>query len=687
MPIKKGKVFTVGLACVLAVALVGLLPLAAFADNPPTPAIDYVNEQIVDLDDNAYYLITDTDANEYQRQADDNGEIAIITTWFDNGLTIIETDSDYTPLAGLGATLAIPSRMAGPSGVTKTDETLTGANDGTISGLSTEMEYTLDFETPAGLWTQCDNATLSGLAPNTYYIRYIADADIPSFASEYITVTVLGASDPVCKISDTEFLSLAEALAVVADSQTIELLTNVTHLANINVDGIEFVIDLAGFDLSLVEDDSAYNLNVTGAGSKLSVANGGLVTLGAISVEDEGVLSIEADIDITVDNIYASGAAQVDVVGNIDSAAEGVIAAGEDTVVVINGNIKSVFDGIHAYDAARVEAVGNITTGTDDESEDGIEAYDGATVVVIGDIQAFYGIYVHKTESFTGLTSVTLNGSILSGDQGVHSTAEGAVVTVNGDIFCLRSGVYNLYGTVVVDGRIETSFSGITARNDAVVTVTGSITCIHTDLSDSSYAIGVVADWDTVVSTGSITAVGPRAYGVSAYIGSVVTVNGDINVTAESYAIGILTTAAIDANDRYHGNAEVFVDGTVTVSGAEKYTINIGYGSRVTIEKSLAEPYVIVFFNPNVLPDYQLVEKTAGDNDATSVKDGYIQFSGGGTPVSYVWIKYQEAVVEPQRPPTTPATGDASTLLGTSASLLFTVFGTLTLSLRRRKAQ
>ena len=57
---------------------------------------------------------------------------------------------------------------AAPTGLTATACTNKSNNDGSISGLTTAMEY----KKGEGEWTACEGATLSGLASGTYYVRY-----------------------------------------------------------------------------------------------------------------------------------------------------------------------------------------------------------------------------------------------------------------------------------------------------------------------------------------------------------------------------------------------------------------------------------------------------------------------------------------------------------------------------------
>jgi uncharacterized repeat protein (TIGR02543 family) len=61
-----------------------------------------------------------------------------------------------------------------PTGLGKTDETIAGANDGTITGVTTAMEYRLNT---TATYTPVTGTTITGLAPGTYHIRYAAKAN------------------------------------------------------------------------------------------------------------------------------------------------------------------------------------------------------------------------------------------------------------------------------------------------------------------------------------------------------------------------------------------------------------------------------------------------------------------------------------------------------------------------------
>ena len=82
-------------------------------------------------------------------------------------------------------TVQIAERPTAPTGLSHTDETLAGMNDGTISGVTTAMEYKLST---ASEWTPCTGTTITHLAPGTYQVRTAAtDA---AFAGEEASITI-----------------------------------------------------------------------------------------------------------------------------------------------------------------------------------------------------------------------------------------------------------------------------------------------------------------------------------------------------------------------------------------------------------------------------------------------------------------------------------------------------------------
>lgn len=75
--------------------------------------------------------------------------------------------------------------QAAPNSLAKTDATKCSANDGTITGVTSAMEYALAGEE---VFTACTGTTLENLAPGTYRFRYAADANHTASAAVEITI-------------------------------------------------------------------------------------------------------------------------------------------------------------------------------------------------------------------------------------------------------------------------------------------------------------------------------------------------------------------------------------------------------------------------------------------------------------------------------------------------------------------
>lgn len=138
--------------------------------------VDYVNE----------VFNTDT-GNQYSL----NG-----TTWIDcTGKTPISVAEGYESIyirdaatsssfASNAATITVPTRGAAPTGLGKTDETVDQRDDGTITGVTSAMEYRVS----GGSWADCPDGTITGLADGTYEVRYKATSG--ALASESASVVI-----------------------------------------------------------------------------------------------------------------------------------------------------------------------------------------------------------------------------------------------------------------------------------------------------------------------------------------------------------------------------------------------------------------------------------------------------------------------------------------------------------------
>ncbi|MDL2274288.1 putative Ig domain-containing protein, partial [Oscillospiraceae bacterium OttesenSCG-928-G22] len=84
-----------------------------------------------------------------------------------NGIWVITRGDNINNIDSDPQKLII-TKAAAPSGVGKTDETTDDADDGTLTGLTTAMEYKLSTVTG---WTSGTGSDITGLAPGTYHVR------------------------------------------------------------------------------------------------------------------------------------------------------------------------------------------------------------------------------------------------------------------------------------------------------------------------------------------------------------------------------------------------------------------------------------------------------------------------------------------------------------------------------------
>ena len=109
--------------------------------------------------------------------------LEIDDAWYGTTISIVKKGTDST-LDSEPQLLAIPAKPAAPTSVGIENVTGKDAEDGKITGVSTEMEYMPE----GGSWTNCAGDTVTGLGAGTYTVRYKSTDS--SFASESVTVTI-----------------------------------------------------------------------------------------------------------------------------------------------------------------------------------------------------------------------------------------------------------------------------------------------------------------------------------------------------------------------------------------------------------------------------------------------------------------------------------------------------------------
>lgn len=194
------------------------MAVVAFVATPevvPAAVIDYSTEQLTGLTPNGSYTV-----NGDLVTATTDGKLAIGSSWLGNSLSLVKKGNGSTTTDSAAQTLSIPSRAGVPTGVTATDETAINANDGKLTNVTTAMEYK---KGTAGAWTDVSGTTLTGLTPDTYYVR--TKATLTAFASEAKSVTV------------ATFVPTPEATPTAIIDYAAEQLTGLTPSGSYTVNG------------------------------------------------------------------------------------------------------------------------------------------------------------------------------------------------------------------------------------------------------------------------------------------------------------------------------------------------------------------------------------------------------------------------------------------------------------------
>ncbi|MEK3875282.1 S-layer homology domain-containing protein [Paenibacillus sp. FSL M7-0420] len=153
---------------------------ASEAEVTPAAVIDYTAERLTGLIPEGVYTV-----NGAAVTATIDGTLPLDSSWLGTTLIIVKTGDGVTTTDSDAQVLGVPARQAAPVGVSVTDVTYNGANDGTLQNLTVQMEYRIG-DTEA--WTEVTDTTITGLAPDTYYVRVKATST--DFASAIAQVTV-----------------------------------------------------------------------------------------------------------------------------------------------------------------------------------------------------------------------------------------------------------------------------------------------------------------------------------------------------------------------------------------------------------------------------------------------------------------------------------------------------------------
>ena len=354
--------------------------------------------------------------------------------------------------------------------------------------------------------------------------------------------------------------SLADAVSAAANGDTIELLTDITQTAAIDISGIGVTLDLAGHELSY-NGDSRYLIRATESGS-ITIADSSEDATGAIdfsSTSTGGSGRIAA--------LWADGGTVAVHGGSVYGNEYGIFTKGEGNAVEVAGaTVTGGLTGIYVGSYAASESA-TVTIGEGAHVEG--EAANGS------------GIFVNA-----GTATIDITGGVITGFQGINQANGTMTLTMSAG---------------EVEGSSTTSLASvaaIAAKGTSTVTITG----------------GTVSGTNALIlmpSSSSATCA-PTISG------------GDFFGTVTSDTSGFVTGGTFDAlDDRYvaEGYAKQAIEGD-RVAVVHDDLVAVLFPSSATYDRTDHTPEVFVGFVSQaeaVVPDS--VVWTLGGEEVTSLVD------------------------------------------------------------------
>ncbi|MFC3800982.1 DUF4073 domain-containing protein [Cohnella sp. GCM10012308] len=563
----------------------------ATPESTPNAAISYSDEKLTGLTPGADYLIGGV-----SKTADGSGKIAIEAAWLGTSLSIVKVGDGTSTTNSAAQTLVVPARPAAPTGVGKTDET-SAKNDGKITGVTSALEYK---KSAAGTWTAIAGTTVTGLAPDTYYVRTAATAS--AFASETTSVTV-GA-----------FTATPESTPNAAISYSDEKLTGLTPGADYLIGG---VIKTAGNDGKIAIETGwlGMSLSIVKVGDGTSTTNSAPQTLvvparpaapTTVGKTDETSAKNDGTITgVTNELEYKKGTAGT----WMAIAGTTVTGLAPDTYYVRTAATATAFASeatsvtVGAFTAAP-ETTPNAAIGFSDEMLTGLTS--GASYLIGG---------VSKTADGSG--KIAIEAGWLGTSLSIVKVGDGTSTTNSAP------------QTLVVPSR-PIAPTGVGKTDETSAGNDGTITGVTSDLE---YKKGAAGTWTAIAGT-TVTGLAPDTYYVRTAATATTFASEATSVTVGAFTATQETTpnAAISyIDEKLTGltpGADYLISGVIKTAGNDgKIAIEAGWlGTSLSIVKvgngtstTNSAPQTLV------VPARPAAPTTVGKTDETSAKnDGTI---------------------------------------------------------------
>ena len=466
------------------------------------------------------------------------------------------------------------------------------------------------------------------------YVKY-------SFPGEDETAAVWVKDTPapggnVCEIVETgvEYPTLDAALAAVpeqnTDAVTIKLLSHITDDDGIAISRKKIALDLNGKTLAINNSAGTSGPN-SGKGLDIQL----LSEVNIIGTGNLHIASRMAGLSVNESDFTTSEETTV----SITSAENVGVHADTECNIVINGNVTGAAAGIYASYRNNISVSGTVTaTGNGANHAVNINYPENTVYVGSAVVSSGMGTGVYIGESGSG--SVTV-GSPESPGQVVgkgHGIWTRLVVDPS---------------TVTVYGNVTGASNGIDVADGCDITVYGNV--ISTSSTADSY--GVDGFFNSVAGNifidGEVEGVnGIRIHGAQS---EATVVTG--NVTASGTSVDDNTGVRASYAKLYLGGNVRAINCTGAYSAEQ---------SEITVDGTIsAASYIKVKYD----------NKAVGNNDASSTKSGYLQYSGDDA--TFVWVKEAAAptitgiAIKTQPADLTYAEGEALDLSGLVVTLTY----------------
>ncbi|QUL55719.1 S-layer homology domain-containing protein [Paenibacillus tritici] len=495
----------------------------------PTADIDYAAEQLTGLTANGSYTV-----NGASMMATAEGKLAIDSSWLGTSLSIVKKGNGSTTIDSAAQTLVVASRPAAPADVAATAETAINANNGTLVDVTPAMEYK---KGSAGAWTVIADTTVTGLAPDTYYVRTKATAT--AFASEAQTVTV------------NAYVAIPEATPAADLDYVAEQLTDLVPNGSYTVNGTLAVTATAEGRLVL---DSSW------LGTTLSIVKKG-----------NGSTTIDS-------------AAQTLVVASRPAAPADVAATAETAINANNGTLVDVTPAMEYKKGAAgawTDVAGTTVTGLAPDTYY-VRTKATATAFASEAQTVRVAAYVAIPEATPAanldyvaeqLASLAPNGSYtINGTLAVTATAEGRLVLDSSWFGTSLSIVKKGNGSTTIDSAAQTLVvaSRPAAPVDVAATDETAINANNGTLVDVTpameYKKGAAGAWTDVAGT-TVTGLAPDTYYVRTKVTATAFTSASVPLTVMSFTATAEVTPAAVIDFAAEQLSGLTPDGLYTVNG------------------------------------------------------------------------------------------------------------------------